>query len=174
MAFYYGKPCKRCGGTLRYDSSANCVNCAKGDANARYELDIGKVPPRRKSRLAVERTRVTGETTFIGNPCSHGHSGERYTIGQTCVECGRLRDKRRHSEKRNGQTVPAWVNNSAISEVYREARTLTELTGVPHHVDHVVPLRSPLVCGLHWEKNLQVLPATNNIRKGNRWWPDMP
>jgi len=38
----------------------------------------------------------------------------------------------------------------------------------PHHVDHIVPLVSQLVCGL------QILDAKANIEKGNRSWPDMP
>jgi hypothetical protein len=27
LRFYEGKPCKRCGGTLRYTSTAGCVTC---------------------------------------------------------------------------------------------------------------------------------------------------
>jgi hypothetical protein len=42
------------------------------------------------------------------------------------------------------------------------------------HVDHIVPLVSKFVCGLHCEANLQLLPGPENQRKGNRVWPDMP
>lgn len=50
---------------------------------------------------------------------------------------------------------------------------MTAETGIQHQVDHIVPLRHPLVCGLHCEANLQVIPALDNQRKSNRIWPNM-
>ena len=67
-----------------------------------------------------------------------------------------------------GQATPPWADISAIRSIYREAARLTKATGEPHHVDHVVPLISPVVCGLHTQSNLQVLPASINLSKGNR------
>jgi hypothetical protein len=72
------------------------------------------------------------------------------------------------------QATPAWANDFFIEEIYDLAQLRTKATGFKWHVDHTVPLRSKLVCGLHCEANLQVIPASINSSKGNRYWPDMP
>lgn len=69
---------------------------------------------------------------------------------------------------------PAWANRAAIVEIYKFARQQTKALGEVHSVDHIVPLKHPLVCGLHVEHNLRVIPQRENASKGNRWWPDMP
>lgn len=73
--------------------------------------------------------------------------------------------------KRVAQTkraTPAWADRQAIADFYQEARYF----GM--ELDHIVPLKSDLVCGLHWEGNMQLLDASENRSKRNRVWPDMP
>lgn len=70
--------------------------------------------------------------------------------------------------------TPAWANHDAIRAIYDAAFALEQATGEKYHVDHVVPLNSKLVCGLHAESNLAVLPWLENVKKNNRHWPDMP
>lgn len=70
--------------------------------------------------------------------------------------------------------MPAWANAFMLEEAYILARLRSMVTGYEWDVDHIVPLRSKLVCGLHAETNIQVIPAASNRAKGNRHWPDMP
>lgn len=71
--------------------------------------------------------------------------------------------------RRRRESRAAWGDPVLIAEHYHLAKLRSKLTGIPWHVDHVVPLRSPLVCGLHVEANLAVVPAAVNLVKGAKW-----
>lgn len=72
------------------------------------------------------------------------------------------------------QATPMWADPVKIREWYFAATVAERDTGFAWHVDHIVPLNNPLVCGLHCEANLQLLPGAMNVEKSNRYWPDMP
>ena len=67
--------------------------------------------------------------------------------------------------------VAPWAKFSDTVRFYREAHALTASTGVPHEVDHIIPLRSKIVTGLHCVENLQVLTAAANNVKGTSFTP---
>ena len=73
---------------------------------------------------------------------------------------------RRNARKLNA--TPLWAEKEKIAVVYKKAKEW----GM--HVDHIVPLKNPLVCGLHVWANLQLLSPRENMSKQNRSWPDMP
>ena len=67
------------------------------------------------------------------------------------------------------QATPAWSETEQIVTLYKEAKILEEETGIKQHIDHRVPLKNPLVCGLHCISNLQILSASANLSKHNRF-----
>lgn len=81
---------------------------------------------------------------------------------------GRHRAKAERYSSRQKTATPPWADLAAIDAVYAEAARLTADTGVPHEVDHIVPIQSDVVCGLHVPANLRVVPRFDNRSKGNR------
>jgi len=67
------------------------------------------------------------------------------------------------------RATPDWVCRKELGQKYEEAYQMEIKTGMKHHVDHIIPLVHPDVCGLHVPYNLQVLPALDNLKKGNKF-----
>ncbi len=68
--------------------------------------------------------------------------------------------------------VPGWLTDEDIwfiKEIYKLRALRDTLTGTDWHVDHIIPLRGKLVCGLHVPLNLQVIEAHINLKKGNEY-----
>jgi hypothetical protein len=74
------------------------------------------------------------------------------------------------------QATPLWVDFEAIKAIYKQCAERTRITGIPHAVDHILPLQGKKVCGLHVAANLQILSATDNLKKSNKLLPmyEMP
>lgn len=89
------------------------------------------------------------------------------------VNKGRLAEAsaRRSAAKR--MATPSWVDTNALIAVYEACARIQELTGIQHHVDHIVPLKHDLVCGLHVPWNLQILTFVENVEKSNRLVDDV-
>jgi hypothetical protein len=65
-------------------------------------------------------------------------------------------------KKRLKRQTPLWADAEKIRQIYTDRPD-------GYHVDHIIPLKGELVCGLHVESNLQYLPAKENISKKNKF-----
>ena len=94
------------------------------------------------------------------------------------------------------RATPLWADPIAIKAIFLKAEITSKETGVPHDVDHIVPLVSPrvqslhlgntipkrsfvgplipIVQGLHCEANLAIITEKENRLKSNLRWPGMP
>lgn len=157
--YFTGIPCLRGHVSIRTVSSGTCLACDK------EKQRINLRDPR-----YIEKNRRRANDWYLLNT-------ERAIAAVAQYQKDNRHKDRAWQSKRRAtryQATPAWADLQAIEAVYKKAEVMTEQTGIPHHVDHIVPLQSKFVCGLHVPANLQIMEASANNSKGNRWWPDMP
>jgi hypothetical protein len=66
--------------------------------------------------------------------------------------------------------TPIWLTADdrwMIEQAYELAALRTKMFGFSWHVDHILPLQGKTVSGFHVPTNLQIIPATDNVRKAN-------
>ena len=165
-----------------------CVDCGQEKPLSEF----GKPAPRCRECAKVRTKKKRKQTTtawFENNADRMKEYKKEYYKNNCQIMKDRTRkwcreNKERYYSRQRVTTVrrraslinatPSWANHERIKFFYDEAYRLTKETGIEHEVDHTVPLRSKWVCGLHWEGNLQVTTRTENRRKNNHRWPDMP
>lgn len=79
------------------------------------------------------------------------------------------RAAKRRGLKRNA--TPSWLTKEHLEEIkdlYIIAEMFKIYSGIPYNVDHIIPLNSDKVCGLHVPWNLQIIPAIENFKKSNK------
>lgn len=158
--------CKECAKQIRKEWSAvNPKKQAARDAN-RYQRNKKVLDEKNKEWVASnpEKRKEHARAYVARNP------DKIKAIGQKWSRENKPRLRVRYAKRRaiKLQATPAWANELAISLIYKEADRLSKTTNVIHEVDHMVPLQSPLVCGLHWEGNLQILTRGANRSKSNK------
>jgi hypothetical protein len=68
--------------------------------------------------------------------------------------------------------TPSWLSADDLDYikcVYQLAAMLSKHGNEKWHVDHVIPLQGKTVSGFHVPSNLQVIPASDNSRKSNKY-----
>jgi len=170
------KPCKNCGGIER-TKDGHCKQCSYARKSAVRGAAWYVVNKEHVKALAAARYIANKAVILARNLAwSKENPEKRRAIDTACKklhpENGRANTAKRRAKKL--QATPAWADEFIIGEAYALALLRTKMLGFAWHVDHIVPLRSKMVCGLHVHTNLQVIPAAHNMSKGNRSWPDMP
>jgi len=143
--YFSGKPCPRGHVADRY-TSAGCVICM-AEWTAKWKKDF----PEKHAALNRKNRHTPSGQDY--------HNKKTLEYAKKYPEKGRFFAAKRRALKL--QATPLWANDMAIKEIYAKAKAL----GM--EVDHIVPLNSKVVCGLHWEGNLQLLTESENRRKSN-------
>ncbi len=69
------------------------------------------------------------------------------------------------------KATPKWLSfkdKERIKDIYAKRKVMSERDQVTYHVDHIVPLKGDIVCGLHVPWNLQIITEKENCSKNNK------
>lgn len=150
--YFTGKPCAHGHVAERYVASKTCVECGNAAAN------VAKA----KNRQKYVTTSVAWGRANPAKLAEYQRRRNAKRPGQRNLWTANYRSAKEFRQ-------PSWLSAAQLAEmdsIYGYCSALRQV-GLDYHVDHIVPLRGQSVSGLHVPWNLQVLPGSENMSKGN-------
>ena len=162
--YFTGKPCLKGHISSRSTVSGMCHECQK-------EKAIHTRAKRTDEQIEKDRaySRENIKKWLLKNP-----DPTQRKINKTKWKSKNIGYVRADSAKRRAsklQRTPFWLNDGYLFEmesIYKYCNALREI-GLDYHVDHIIPLQGKKVSGFHVPWNLQVIPAKENLSKGNQY-----
>lgn len=186
-----GKPCKRGHIGLRMTSTGTCIECRKIKSRERYAANPQKAILKQQERYKkfAETIKLKRRERYAENPekeliTSRVRTAEWRAANPDKVKAQKPikeayakanpHKKAAHLAKRRAAKMlrtPKWLTPDdlwMVEQAYEIASLRTRMTGVSHHVDHILPLQGLVVSGLHVPANLRVIPWYENLSKANK------
>ena len=172
--YFTGQPCKH-GHVAPRKTKGACIEClkvewAKGnETRADYFREYNKredVKDRKNEWYQENREAVINNAATRPAHVLREYRNAWKVNNKTQVLADNKVRRRKHRE-----ATPPWLTRkqkSEIRQLYQIAITMTQTTGEQYVVDHIVPLRSHEVCGLHVPWNLRVITQEENLKKSNK------
>lgn len=172
--YFTGEPCKHGHIALRKTKGA-CVECLKvewekgNEVRAEYfrkynKSEAGQTAKQEYYKRNKEAVIARAQARTLKEKRAYKAAWKLNNIEQVLAD-NKVR-RRKHRE-----ATPPWITRkqkSEIRQLYQIAITMSKTTGERYVVDHIVPLRSDYVCGLHVPWNLRVITQEENLKKSNK------
>lgn len=169
--YFTGKPCTRGHIALR-STKGNCVECNKEDWRA--DNDRRKLLPKTEAAKAAGRRYYKKNRELVIARAQARTPEEKRAYKKKYHERNPEQRKAQTSlrKRRHREATPPWITadqKKVMRSLYLDAQHMTKITGERYVVDHIVPLLSEEVCGLHIPWNLRVITQEENLKKSNKF-----
>lgn len=190
----YVKTCTHCGETksasefhkdsrIKSGIRPDCKECRRNQNNARYATNPEKYRHQKRSERDQNREKLRKQrlARYAADPQKYLSAMRKCRANN--LELFRARESayaKKNRPSRNAthavrratksNATPAWLTEAQklrIKNLYADAAWISILTGIPHQVDHIHPLKGDNFTGLHVPWNLCIIPAIDNNRKRN-------
>jgi hypothetical protein len=172
--YFTGEPCKH-GHTAPRKTKGACVECLKleweqgNTARAAYfqQYNQNEEVKERKNAWYLQNR----EQVIQAASTRPAHVKREYRNAWKEKNVLQIRADTKARRRKHRQATPPWLTRkqkSEIRQLYQIAITMSKTTGERYVVDHIIPLRSDHVCGLHVPWNLRVTTQEENLKKSNK------
>ena len=172
--YFTGEPCKH-GHVAPRKTKGACVECLKvewdraAQTRAEYFRKYNQSEAGQEAkRQYYKRNRELVIARAAARPAVEKRAAKKGWKDQNALWVLANNKNRRRKHR---QATPLWLTRAQktqMRELYKIAITMTKITGVQYVVDHIDPLRSEVLCGLHVPWNLQVITQAENLAKSNK------
>ena len=168
--YFTGRKCINGHVDFRYVKNGACLSCKREHEDRRRK---GNPDLYREACRKYYKTDKGREKNYLSSKRYRENPKNKEAIAKSKYTC-RQKNKNLYNaiskaySKRVRSRLPSWQDPTLVKEYYEKS------SRIGLEVDHIVPINSDLVCGLHCVDNFQMLTREENASKGNRYWPDMP
>lgn len=174
---YLGPVCKHGhdhgGGSWRDSANSTCFECTTERIKRYAQTDRAKAKRKEAKKRDKDKIKLKSQEYRQRNRERIAEYNKRYIEENKHWHSSYFYEWNAYRRAHKLKATPAWCERQDIILIYKEAKEMSK-GDIKYQVDHIVPLISDLVCGLHCLSNLRIIEAKENIVKGNRWWPDGP
>jgi len=162
--------------------NSECKNCYSEYSKKYRQINKKKIAQKRKEFYKNNADEMKRRVQYYRDNTSYSNYNElwkqenkeyisQYNKNYLINNRGKCNAKAVKRQIEKLQATPKWLTKDQlkqIEEFYILAKELEWLSKEKLHVDHIMPLHGKNSCGLHVPWNLQILPASLNIKKRNK------
>jgi 5-methylcytosine-specific restriction endonuclease McrA len=171
--YFTGEPCKH-GHIAPRKTKGACVECLRvewekgNQTRADYFRQYNQSPAGKEAKqryYEANKADIIAKARSTPNELKNAYRKRWKEENLLSIRADTKARRRKHRS-----ATPPWLTRKEKSEIramYQAAILSSKISGERYVIDHIYPLRSDVVCGLHVPWNLRIITQQENLEKSN-------